>query len=103
MTLLCPFAPHICEEIWERLEGEGLCSLTAWPEYDESKTVEQNVTIGVQVLGKMKDTVQIPFDADEDTAVEIALKNDKVAQSVAGKTIVKKIYVKNRILNFIVK
>ena len=103
VTLLCPFAPHICEEIWERLEGEGLCSLTAWPEYDESKTVEQNVTIGVQVLGKMKDTVQIPFDADEDTAVEIALKNDKVAQSVAGKTIVKKIYVKNRILNFIVK
>ena len=103
VTLLCPFAPHISEEIWERLDGKGLCSLTKWPEYDESKTVEQSVTIGVQVLGKMKDTVQIPFDADEETALNEAMKSSRVAQAVEGKTIVKKIYVKNRILNIIIK
>ncbi len=101
--LLCPFAPHICEEIWERLEGKGLCSLAEWPTYDEAKTVDSTVTIALQVLGKTRDTAEIPMDADEATALACAKKSEKFAAQIEGKQIVKTIYVKNKILNVIVR
>ncbi|MCQ2770230.1 MAG: leucine--tRNA ligase [Clostridia bacterium] len=100
---LSPFAPHICEEMWERIGGEGLCSLAPWPVYDESKTIDDTVTIAVQVCGKMKDTVMVPADADQATAVEIAKQNEKVAAALEGKTVIKEIYVKGKILNFVAK
>ena len=60
IKLLCPFAPHLCEEIWETIGGEGLLSLSQWPEYEESKTVEDSIEIGVQVNGKVRGTIVIP-------------------------------------------
>ena len=101
--LLCPFAPHLCEEMWSRLGGEGLASLAKWPAYDEAKTVDNTVTIALQVMGKTKDTVEVPVDCDEDTAFAAAMTREKFASLVEGKQIVKKIYVKNKIFNVIVK
>ena len=103
IKLLTPFAPHLAEELWHRLGEETLVSLEAWPTYDEAKTVDNTVTIAVAIMGKTKDTVQIPADADEDTAFAAAMASEKVANLVAGKTIVKKIYVKNKIFNIIAK
>ena len=60
IKLLCPFAPHLCEEIWETIGGEGLLSLSQWPEYEESKTVEDSIEIGVQVNGKVRGTIVFP-------------------------------------------
>ncbi len=103
VRLLCPFAPHICEEIWEKLGGDGLCSVASWPEYDEAKTIDDTVTIGVQVNGKMRGTVEIAKDADKDTAIAAAKANDRVASSIDGKTVVKEIYVPGKIINIVVK
>ncbi len=101
--LLCPFAPHLCEEIWESIGGEGLCSLAPWPTYDEAKTVDNTVTIGVQVNGKMRGTVEIAKDADKDAAMAAAKSNDKVSSFIDGKTVVKEIYVPGKIINIVVK
>ncbi len=103
VKLLCPFAPHLAEELNARLGGEALVSLSAWPVWDEAKTVDANVVIALQVLGKTKDTVEVPMDCDEDTAFAAAMANEKFASLVNGKQIVKKIYVKNKIFNVIVK
>ncbi len=103
VRLLCPFAPHICEEIWEKLGGDGLCSVAPWPEYDEAKTIDDTVTIGVQVNGKMRGTVEIAKDADKDTAIAAAKANEKVFSFVDGKTVVKEIYVPGKIINIVVK
>jgi len=103
VRMLAPFAPHICEEMWERIGGNGLCSLAPWPTYDESKTKDAFVTIAVQICGKTKDTIQIPAGADQETAVAAAKQNEKIAAQLNGKTILKEIYVKDRIVNIVVK
>ena len=103
IKLLCPFAPHLCEEIWESLGGEGLLSLSQWPEYEESKTVEDSVEIGVQVNGKVRGTIVIPNGCAKEEALEIAKKDERVASFLEGKTLVKEIYVPNKIVNFVAK
>lgn len=103
IRLLCPFAPHICEEMWELLGGEGFASLAQWPEYDDAKTVDANVEIGIQINGKVKGTIVIPNNADKGFALELAKKDEKVASIIADKTIVKEIYVPNKIVNIVVK
>ena len=103
IKLLCPFAPHLCEEIWESIGGEGLLSLSQWPEYEESKTVEASVEIGVQVNGKVRGTIVIPNGCAKDEALEIAKKDERVASFLEGKTLVKEIYVPNKIVNFVAK
>ncbi|MBO4429548.1 MAG: class I tRNA ligase family protein, partial [Clostridia bacterium] len=103
VRLLSPFAPHICEEMWERIGGSGLCSLAPWPTYDESKTKDAVVTIAVQICGKTKDTIQVPAGADQATAVAAAKQSEKIAAMISGKEIVKEIYVKDRIVNIVVR
>ena len=103
VKLLCPFAPHICEEMWEMLGGEGFASLAEWPEYDEAKTVDANIEIGVQINGKLKTTIVIPNNAEKDFVLDLAKKDEKVASITADKTIVKEIYVPNKIVNIVVK
>jgi len=103
IRLLCPFAPHICEEMWETIGGEGYASLAAWPEYDEAKTVNDTIEIGVQVNGKLRSTIAIPNGADKDTVMNIAKADDKIKFATEGKTIVKEIYVPNKIVNLVVK
>ena len=107
LLLLSPFAPHIVEELWENL---GFASLTGkmacqndWPVYDESKTVTSSVEMAVQINGKLKGTVILPMDSDEDTVREAALGQEKVSKAVEGMEVVKTIYIKNRLVNMIVK
>ena len=103
IKLLNPFAPHITEEIWHVLGENTLLSVEAWPTYDEAKTVDASVTIAVQICGKMRGTIDVPAGAEEDVAFDLIMKDEKLASFFEGKTIVKKIYVKNKIFNIIAK
>lgn len=103
IELLCPFAPHLCEEIWEFMGGEGFLSQHAWPQYDESKTVEAQTEIGVQVNGKVRGKVVIPTGAEKEEVFAIAKADSRIASLLEGKTLVKEVYVPNRLVNFVVK
>ena len=100
---LCPFAPHLCEEMWESLGGEGFCSLASWPTYDEAKTVDQTVELPIQINGKVRGKVELPLNADRDTALAIAKAVPSVASFIEGKTLVKEIVVPNKIINIVVR
>ena len=107
LLLLSPFAPHITEELWESLGFAGMTGGMAcaqpWPAFDESKTAAATVEMAVQVGGKLKGTVVMPADCDEETVKTAALEVEKVQKAVEGMAIVKTIYVKNRLINLIVK
>ena len=103
LKLLSPFAPHITEAIYEQIGGEGFLTVSAWPEYDEAKTVDETVAVGVQINGKARASVDIPTGAPKEEAFALAKANEKVASYLAGKTLVKEIYVPNKIINFVVK
>ena len=103
LTLLSPFAPHIAEELWEIQKFEGLASLAPWPAYDESKTVDADREIAVQVGGKLKTTVTVPTDCDDDTAIAAAVADEKIKRLMEGKQLVRTIVVKNKLVNLILK
>jgi len=101
--LLAPFAPHLCEEIWESIGGAGFVSLAAWPAWDESKTVDATVEYAVQVLGKLRGTVMVNADDDKETVLAKAKAAEKVAPFLEGKQIVKEIFVPNKLVNLVVR
>ena len=101
--LLCPFAPHLSEEIWEVTGGKGFLSVQSWPTYEESKTIEAQTEIGVQINGKLRSTVVIPTAAEKEEVFAIAKADERIASLTQGKTFVKEIYVPNRVVNFVVK
>lgn len=103
IKLLCPIAPHVCEEIWESLGGTGFLSMAKWPVYDEAKTMDSTVEVGVQVNGKLRSVVALPANCDKEEAFAIAVKDEKIVPLLEGKTIVKEIYVPNKIVNLVVK
>ncbi len=103
LTLLNPFAPHITEELWQQMGGEGLLSIAPWPQYDEAKTVEDTVEIAVQVKGKLKCTIKLPVDCDKQVAIDTALAEEKVQHAVEGKQMVKQIVVPGKIVNLVVR
>ena len=108
LLMLSPFAPHMVEELWEQkgfaAKHEGKMAMQCdWPVYDESKTVASTAEMAVQVSGKFKGTIIVPVDSDQDTVVEAAKANEKVAKAIAGMQIVKVIHVKNKLVNLIVK
>ena len=103
VRLLCPFAPHLCEEIWEQEGGQGFCSLAPWPEFDEAKTVDETVEIAVQINGKVRGKVTLPQNADKDTALTAVRADPKLATQLEGKTVVKEIVVPNKIINIVVR
>ena len=107
LRLLNPFAPHITEELWEQLgfaaKTGKMCCQAEWPVYDASKTVASSVEMAIQVNGKMKGTVTVAVDSDEETVKAAALSVDKVQKATEGMQIVKTILVKNRLINLIVK
>ena len=99
VKLLCPFAPHLCEELWEFTGHEGFCSLAPWPVFDESKTIEDEIEVAVQENGKLRTRITIKKDATKDEA--IAAAKEALAGRLTG-TIRKEIYVPGRIVNFVV-
>ena len=103
IKLLSPFAPHITEEIYAELGGEGFLTVAPWPEYDEAKTVDAMIEIGVQVNGKFRGKVSIPKDCGKEEALAAGKAAPAVARFMEGKKLVKEIYVPGKILNFVVK
>ena len=102
ILLLNPVAPHMTEELWESIYG-GRAYQQKWPEYEEAKTVESNVEIAVQINGKVKATLGVALDEDEESVKAKAHAIPAIAELMAGKNVVKEIYVKGRILNIVVK
>ena len=102
--LLNPFAPHVTEEVWaEQKLGTGFASTAEWPTFDESKCREEQVEIAVQVNGKIKDKIMVPADIDNESAIALAKKSEKVAALIDGKNIIKEIYVKGKLINIVAK
>jgi leucyl-tRNA synthetase len=100
--ILSPFAPHLGEEVWERLGNAKSLAYQPWPEFDPALVKDDVVEIGVQVNGKLRGTITLAVDADEATARAAALAEEKVKAQIEGKTVKKFIYVKGKIANFIV-
>ncbi len=103
VLLLCPFAPHLAEELWELLGGEGFASLQPYPTYDASLLVSDTVELAVQVCGKFKGTVTVPAAASEDEVWAAIESAGLLTGALAGKTVVKRIYVPGRIFNVVAK
>ena len=107
LLLLSPFAPHIVEELWENLgfaakTGKMACQ-SPWPVYDASKTIAATAEMAVQINGKLKGTVTLPRDSEQQTVVDAAMQIEKVAKALDGMNVIKTIYVKNRLVNLIAK
>ena len=103
ITLLNPVAPHVTEELWEMLGGEGLLSLHAWPEYDESKTVDDEIEIVVQINGKIRDKMSVAADLNRDELQAVAMESERIKTLVEGKQVVKIIAVPGKLVNIVVK
>ncbi len=100
LTLLNPVAPHITEELWEKAGFAGRIYQTSWPEYEEAKTVESTIEVGVQVNGKIRTTINVSKDEAQD--VVIAAAKEALGEKLSG-NIVKEIYIPGRIVNLVVK
>lgn len=103
VKLLDPFAPHVCEEMWENIGGEGLLAVAQWPEFDEAKTVDATIEVPVQICGKLRATITIAKDSTADDAIAAAKADEKVKEFLEGKNIIKEIYVPGKIINIVAK
>ena len=103
LLLLNPFAPHMTEELWEMSGFDGLCSLAPWPEYDESKTLDDVIEYVIQINGKVKEKMNFAADSGADEIKASALENEKIKELIGGKTVVKTIVVPKRLVNIVVK
>ncbi len=103
IRILCPFAPHLCEELWESIGEKPFASLAPWPEYDEAKTVEDTVEIAVQICGKLRSTITVAKTAEAADAIAAAKADPKVAAALEGKNVVKEIYVPGKIVNIVAR
>ncbi len=107
IQLLSPFAPHIAEEMWEQMgfaAAEGKMAMqTSWPEYDEAKTVDTEREMAVQVNGKLKTTIIVPADSEDQVIIDAACADEKVQRLMEGKQLFKTIVVKNKLVNLIIK
>jgi leucyl-tRNA synthetase len=101
LQLLNPLAPHISEELWDRLGGSGSISDAAWPVFDESKLVSDEVKIVLQVNGKHRGEIMVSADISKEDVEALGLSQERVQNSIEGKTVRKVIYVPGRILNVV--
>ena len=100
---LSPITPHICEEIWEKLGHNDTIAFESWPTYDESKCVDDEIEIAVQINGKVREKLVIAADAESDEVLAAAKALEKIAEAIDGMTVVKELYVKGRLVNIVVK
>ena len=103
LILLYPFAPHISEELYQVIGCEGVLSEQEWVTYDEAQCVDDTIEIVVQINGKVRAKLEIPADAEKDAVLAQAAAEPKVSEAIAGKTIIKQIYVPKKLVNFVVK
>lgn len=103
LILLNPFAPHITEEMWELLRFGGTVTDQKWPEYDEEKCAEKSVEIVLQIMGKVRSRMTVDVTASKEDVIAAARQDEKIAEAVSGKQIVKEIYVPGKLVNFVIK
>ena len=103
IILLNPFAPHITEEIWENVGFGGMLNEAKWPEFDEAKCVDKKIEIAVQINGKVRARIEIAPDMNETEVLALAKSQPSVTEAVTGKTVLKELYVKGRIVNIVIK
>jgi len=103
VSILSPFAPHVCEEINEWLGNAEMIATSAWPTYDEAKTLDATIEIAVQICGKLRATVVIPADASKDDMLAAAKANERIAELIDGKTLIKEICVPGKLVNIVVR
>lgn len=103
IRLLYPFAPHICEEINEYIGETKMLAFCTWPEYDEAKTIDDTIEVAIQINGKLRGTIMLPRGASKDDAIATVKADGRIAPLLEGKTIVKEIYVPDRIVNIVVR
>jgi leucyl-tRNA synthetase len=103
VLLLAPFAPHLAEEIWERLGHDKSLAREAWPKFDATKLVDDTMELAVQVNGKLRGTIQIATAADKETVLAAARGAGTVKTWLEGKTVIKELYVEKKLVNFVVK
>ncbi|HYC79716.1 MAG TPA: leucine--tRNA ligase [Candidatus Binatia bacterium] len=103
LKLLSPFAPHITEELWSRLGHQTSIHLESWPKYDEEQLKEENVTIVVQVMGKVRDSIVVKTGASEEEVRNLVMSSPNISKHVEGKEILKVIYVPDRLINLVIK
>ncbi len=103
VLLLSPFAPHIAEEIWAKLGSNKSLAYEAWPKYDEAKTIVDTIEMVIQVNGKIRAKLPLSFDSTEEEVQKLAFENESVKKHLEGKTVMKTIFVKNKLFNVVVK
>jgi len=103
ITLLNPVAPHMTEELWEMFGCGGMLATTAWPEFDEAKTIDDEIEVVLQINGKIRDKIMVPNGASREDMESLALASDKVKELIDGKTVVKVICVPGKLVNIVVK
>ena len=103
LIMLNPFAPHITEEIYQNLQLEGYLNKCAWVKYDSAQCIDETIEIVLQINGKVKSKLLISINAEKEEIIDLALKNDKISENLDGKTIMKQVYVPNKLVNFVAK
>jgi leucyl-tRNA synthetase len=101
ILLLNPMAPHLGEELWSRIGGKGLAADAAWPQYDPAAAAEPEVTLVIQVAGKVRDRATVPVGTTEAQALETAMQSEKVRSALDGRGASKVIYVQDRLINLV--
>ncbi len=103
IVLLAPIVPHICEELWEIIGGTGRLSDRSWPSYNEALTSEDEITIVIQVNGKVRSKLQVSADESDDTIKELARTNERVRQFIGDQQIIKEVYVPRKLVNIVIR
>ena len=103
IILLNPIVPHVTEELWEMIGGKGKLSDMSWPSYDESVAAEEEITIAIQVNGKLRSKIQVSADETDEKVKELALNNERIQNFIGDKKVIKEIYVPKKLVNIVVK
>jgi leucyl-tRNA synthetase len=102
ILLLAPFAPHLAEEIWQRMGHRDSLAYEPWPSYDPAKTIEENVEVILQVNGKVRSKIEVARDTDEKRLEELARQDANIRRYLDGKRLLRTVVVKNKLVNIVV-
>lgn len=103
LKIIYPFAPHICEELWETIGHKEDMVYAPWPKYDESKLVESTIELAVSINGKVRDRITVDADMSKEAVLALAKSTEKIQSQIEGKTIIKEIFVPKKLVNIVVK
>jgi leucyl-tRNA synthetase len=101
--ILAPTAPHLAEELWQKIGCEYSIHNRSWPEWNEALTREEEITLVVQVNGKLRDRITVPASTTEAEATRLAAESTRVQPHLAGRGVIKRIFIPGKLVNFVVK